>query len=548
MAGPCDYRTYSRFARDPHVFLYVVNVVLFALAREAVRLDAMVVRVWSVGCAGGEEPYSLAIAWVCALASEFPRLELAIWATDIDDDSLERARAAVFDYHAVRHLPVEWIARCFEIKERAYVLRDEVKQRVAFSRGDARCDPPPNGPFSLVSCRYSVFLYASPADSNTVARRLVEPAVLRPGGYLVTGLTDQVRCDAEDLGLRHHCDAPAGVYLKTNRPLDNDDKTATLADLLASRRAHFALHEPPAEVHSFVSKRSRKILRDYRREDDQPRPRPQLDGSRPSRFPRVAVVPRTTIIKRERPAPERRSVVAIKRQLPAPGRLDDIPPPRRSPHRVRRLQPPPVVVEPPELPELEEACRETPIRTLSVEETERLVERLMADVVRRQQSLSKLQLEHTSATSSKLSRRGLAKFLGRVAADIKRRKASLLELQMNLAPIEDNEQLHQERRGLDGLRSIASQVTMPQLAVQPTRLVRYLLRTSISAKVLPDDHDSSADHHLSRTSPACFPLPSPRALATRAPVPDQTSTLKCTLKLGTASLDLLPTAHCNSGS
>ena len=95
---PKSFKTYSRFGRDPEVYFWTIDHVLYGLARAAAN-TTNVIRVWSAGCAGGEEPYSLAIAWSAVLAERFPTVKLEIIATDIDEASLRRAKAGVFDVH-----------------------------------------------------------------------------------------------------------------------------------------------------------------------------------------------------------------------------------------------------------------------------------------------------------------------------------------------------------------------------------------------------------------------------------------------------------------
>ncbi len=81
---PKSFKTYSRFGRDPEVYFWTIDHVLYGLARAAAN-TTNVIRVWSAGCAGGEEPYSLAIAWSAVLAERFPSVKLEIIATDVDD-------------------------------------------------------------------------------------------------------------------------------------------------------------------------------------------------------------------------------------------------------------------------------------------------------------------------------------------------------------------------------------------------------------------------------------------------------------------------------
>ena len=163
---PKSFRTYSRFGRDPEVYFWTIDHVLYGLARAAAN-TTNVIRVWSAGCAGGEEPYSLAIAWSAVLAERFPIVKLEIIATDVDDASLRRAKAGVFDVHAVANLPVEWVAACFQLLDDGrYELAEEIRGSVSFSRGDAVTDSPPEGPFDLVLARYSLFLYLAPEDAR----------------------------------------------------------------------------------------------------------------------------------------------------------------------------------------------------------------------------------------------------------------------------------------------------------------------------------------------------------------------------------------------
>ena len=145
---PKSFKTYSRFGRDPEVYFWTIDHVLYGLARRAVA-TTNVVRVWSAGCAGGEEPYSLSIAWSAVLAERFPSVKLEIIATDLDDASLRRAKAGVFDVHAVANLPVEWVASCFQLLDDGrYALSEEIRESVSFSKGDTVSDEPPEGPVS----------------------------------------------------------------------------------------------------------------------------------------------------------------------------------------------------------------------------------------------------------------------------------------------------------------------------------------------------------------------------------------------------------------
>jgi chemotaxis methyl-accepting protein methylase/uncharacterized membrane protein YgcG len=321
---PKSFRTYSRFGRDPEVYFWTIDHVLYGLARAAANATN-VIRVWSAGCAGGEEPYSLAIAWSAVLAERFPAVRLEIVATDVDENSLRRAKAGVFDVHAVANLPVEWVASCFQLLDDGrYELSEEIRGSVSFSKGDAVSDAPPEGPFDLVLARYSLFLYLAPED----ARRALEKVQRVLKGTLVTGLSDSL---PQDHALQCVQGAPNGVYRPGPEPQSpNDGRPATLTELLGLEERLGTKREPPPKRVT-VSRGSRRILEKTSRGED---PFPE------HRFPRTAsmgVAPEPENLERPRTA------VAFGSTGPLPAS-----PPRRPrsarvapPEPARRPAPPP---------------------------------------------------------------------------------------------------------------------------------------------------------------------------------------------------------------
>jgi chemotaxis protein methyltransferase CheR len=146
------------------------------LVREARRP----LRIWSVGCATGEEPYSVAIALL-----EAGRLGAgdAILATDVSTRALAAAAAGAYRPWALRKLPRE-LDGWFEPGDPRHV-RAEVRALVSFGRHNLVADPVPlGGRFDVVFCR-NVLIYFSPETAAAALHRLVEALV--PGGTLVLG-------------------------------------------------------------------------------------------------------------------------------------------------------------------------------------------------------------------------------------------------------------------------------------------------------------------------------------------------------------------------
>jgi chemotaxis protein methyltransferase CheR len=151
--------TISRFNRDRGVFEFLRSEVL----RPGMR-------VWSAGCASGEEPYTLAL--LCD--------GLEVLATDIDPAVLRRAEAARYPPSALRELPLH-------VRDVAFTdgVLDIRYRSVTFRRHDIRDDPPAAGPFDLVLCRNVAFTYFDDAGQRATLRRIA--SVTAPGGALVVG-------------------------------------------------------------------------------------------------------------------------------------------------------------------------------------------------------------------------------------------------------------------------------------------------------------------------------------------------------------------------
>lgn len=176
--------TISRFARDRPVFDRLGREVLPCLARAAVDRGAEELEAWSVGCARGEEPYTLSAVWRFMVAPDWPDLSLSILATDTDQGLLERARDGVFGASSLRELRSDWQDRMFNREDGAYSVRPELREAVSFRLHDVR-DAPPRGGFDLILCRNLVLTYFDAEMQWRVLERLISS--LRVGGAFVIG-------------------------------------------------------------------------------------------------------------------------------------------------------------------------------------------------------------------------------------------------------------------------------------------------------------------------------------------------------------------------
>lgn len=193
--------TVSRFFRDRHFWRVLGEEVLPGLA--ARRAGDEAIAVWSVGCASGEEPWSLALLWHRRLATRRPGSRLTVAASDVDLHLLARGRRAVYPSGALGELPHGWRADLFEPvagergedeeREESYRLGDEVRESPGISlrwlAHDVRTEPPQRR-FDLILCRNLAFTYFDPEHQRRVGRALVER--LQPGGFLAIGGHEEV--------------------------------------------------------------------------------------------------------------------------------------------------------------------------------------------------------------------------------------------------------------------------------------------------------------------------------------------------------------------
>ncbi len=188
--------TISCFYRDKAVFDFLGAALLPQLARDAHEHAARDLRALSIGCASGEEPYTLSLVWHFHVAPVHREISLHIVATDILPEMLERARKACYSSSSLKRLPEAWRARAFEPVADGYCLRAEFRQGIEFVRQDVRTALPDGG-FNLILCRNLVFTYYDEDTQRDILAHLLTH--LPPGGALVIGRREVLPSGTADL-------------------------------------------------------------------------------------------------------------------------------------------------------------------------------------------------------------------------------------------------------------------------------------------------------------------------------------------------------------
>jgi chemotaxis protein methyltransferase CheR len=173
--------TISRFFRDREVFKILETTLIPNLLKAK---DKKKLRIGSIGCAGGEEPYSLSLLWKEAFEKDHPEIQFSITATDISGSLLERAGDGRYKESSLKEVPEAIRRRFFKAENGVYVLDREIRDSVDFRRHNIlREDPFPGT--DILFCRNCAFTYFSKESQNDALKRI--SGSLKEKGYLVIG-------------------------------------------------------------------------------------------------------------------------------------------------------------------------------------------------------------------------------------------------------------------------------------------------------------------------------------------------------------------------
>lgn len=144
-------------------------------------------RIWSVACSTGQEPYSLAMV-AAEMASELHGWDVRILGTDIAEKVLDRAQAGVYTQHEVqRGLSVAYLMRFFAQQGDEWVVKPEIKRFVQFRQFNLLTDFSSLGTFDVILLR-NVLIYFDTATKKQILERMAN--ALSPGGTLFLGGTE----------------------------------------------------------------------------------------------------------------------------------------------------------------------------------------------------------------------------------------------------------------------------------------------------------------------------------------------------------------------
>jgi len=229
------------FFRDDLTWDYLKEEVVPRII--ANKNDNEVIRVWSAGCASGEEAYTAAMVLAEVLGEDQFHERVKVYATDADEETLTQARAASYTAKQVEAIPERLLEKYFEGSETRYVFRKDMRRNVIFGRHDLMQDAPiPR--VDLLMCRNTLMYFNAEAQAKILVHFHF---ALSETGYLFLGKSEMLLTHSNlftpvDLKHRVFSKVPRVILRDRLMILDqtgNEEAVGQLANHVRIREASF---------------------------------------------------------------------------------------------------------------------------------------------------------------------------------------------------------------------------------------------------------------------------------------------------------------------
>ena len=185
---------HSGFFRNPLTFALLEQRILPDLLKDRQRGGCDEIRIWSAGCAAGQEAWSVAILLDELTRAHDPPSSYRIFASDFSEQSLAIARAGVYSADSLGNVRLRQLGECFTRQGEFFTIAPRLRGKVDFSvydlldEGSSSPQASIYGDFDLILCCNLLFYYR-PAIQQRILAKLCRDLV--PGGFLVTGETER---------------------------------------------------------------------------------------------------------------------------------------------------------------------------------------------------------------------------------------------------------------------------------------------------------------------------------------------------------------------
>lgn len=179
------------FFRDAEAWNYLATEIIPKLLESIPEQEQ--IRVWSAGCASGEEAYTIAIVLLEALGEKEFKRRVKIYATDIEEEALATARAAVYSPESLEPVSPELVERYFVESGRGLAFRPDLRRSVIFGRNELLEDAPISR-IDLLICRNVLMYFTVEAQAKILSQFNF---ALRDRGFLFLGKSEMLTRHSE---------------------------------------------------------------------------------------------------------------------------------------------------------------------------------------------------------------------------------------------------------------------------------------------------------------------------------------------------------------
>ncbi|PKP17135.1 MAG: hypothetical protein CVU05_16070 [Bacteroidetes bacterium HGW-Bacteroidetes-21] len=186
--------SYSDFFRNSLTFSVLEQIVIPLLIHRNSESKRKRLRLWSAACAGGQEPYSLAMLFEEIKSRDSAKYSYQIFATDLSEGQINEASAGKYSIEAISNVKHKRIKQWFTQSGEEYLVKQSLKKNINFSVFDLlhkeMSSPPVSiyGDFDIVFCANMLFYY-KPKYQKMILEKVTRS--MAQGGYLITGETER---------------------------------------------------------------------------------------------------------------------------------------------------------------------------------------------------------------------------------------------------------------------------------------------------------------------------------------------------------------------
>ena len=175
------------FFRDKTVFLTLKRKILPSMIEKLLSEQRKRMRIWSIACSGGQEPYSLAMTLNEIIENQRKGLKFIIFATDLNEAVLKKTRTARYTKKEIKNVPKIYINKYFAKSDKnEFEIKENIRKLIKVRKHDL-IDGKMEGKFHLILCR-NLLIFLTPGLQSEVLKKM--HASLKKEGILVLGTAE----------------------------------------------------------------------------------------------------------------------------------------------------------------------------------------------------------------------------------------------------------------------------------------------------------------------------------------------------------------------